>query len=331
MAVTIPNSAGYAGDINATEWAQVIPHAGVQYGVLNESSWVATVGASDREVRLSPGTGFGGGIMDRSTATASLVLPASSSGSVYHLIYVHRDWNLGQSAFTSKAGSAVKAIPSRDTTVGQADDQPLWLARVDAGKSQVQELIDLRVWRGYAVDDLVRQYLNELGTNVRIGGREWSRDLDVLGAPTWVDRGIGRLLSTQVVPWDSMAASGSVSDPGVTVWNEASRLIARLNLTDPGVPYRVEIYGHGFWGRELESRTARFDFDAMVGGTAIYTRYPAGDEFLYSNYRSWSPPPSTQVFTGAQQIGLRARRVSGDGFGALKAADSLVVVSIYSA
>lgn len=187
MAVNILNSAGYAGDINATEWAQIIPHAGEQYGVLDEGSWNATIGAADREVRLSAGVGWGGGIMDRTTTDASIVLPASSSGSVYHLIHVHRDWNVGRSSFTSKAGSASRSIPSRDTIPGQADDQPLWLARVDAGKSQVQELIDLRVWGGaYALSDLVLQYLNQLGTTVSIAGVIWRRELNAAGNRTWV-------------------------------------------------------------------------------------------------------------------------------------------------
>lgn len=188
MAVTIPNSAGYAGDsVNATEWAQIIPHAGQQYGVLDAGSWVATPGAADREVRISAGTGYGAGILDRTTAEASLVLPASASGSVYHLIHVHRDWNEGVSTLTSKAGTADKRLPARDTNPGQADDQPLWLARVDAGKSQVQELIDLRVWGGaYATSELVLQYLNQLGTNITIAGVEWRRELNALGEPTWV-------------------------------------------------------------------------------------------------------------------------------------------------
>lgn len=193
MAVTIPNSAGYGNDeVEAAEWAQIIPNAGAQYGVLNESSWVARYGSADREVRLSPGAGFGCGVLDRSTAEASIVLPASASGSVYHLIHVHRDWNLNRSTFDSKAGTSARQIPGRATTPGQSDDQPLWLARVDAGKSQVQELIDLRVWGGsYAVDDLVRQYMNQLGTVLRIGNTTWRRVIDTLGNPAWTNGDTG--------------------------------------------------------------------------------------------------------------------------------------------
>lgn len=206
MAVTIPNSAGYAGDVNATEWAEIIPHAGQQYGVVDEASWVATPGASDREVRLSAGTGYGGGILDQTTAEASLVLPASASGSVYHLIHVHRDWNAARSVFTSKAGTGEKRLPGRDTNPGQVDDQPLWLARVDAGKSQVQELVDLRVWGGgYASDELVLQYLNFLGARVRVGSSIWERVLNSLGQPTWV-RETGFTPVGSVIPFAGAAA-----------------------------------------------------------------------------------------------------------------------------
>lgn len=190
--VTIPNSVGYAGDINATEWAQFSPFFGQRYGVADAGSWVATPGAADREVRLSKGVGYGAGVMDRTTADVSLVLPATTSGSLYHLVYVNRDWNTsgGRSSFTTKPGTSALTIPARDTTPGNIDDQPLWLARVDAGKSQVQELIDLRVWRGpggvYAARREVLQYLNEPGTSIFIGEETRAdRIFDAFGNPRW--------------------------------------------------------------------------------------------------------------------------------------------------
>lgn len=189
MAVNILSSAGYAGDINATEWAQLIPYAGQRYGVVGAGSWAASIGGADREVRISAGVGYGGGVMDRTTADASLVLPATTSGSLYHLIYVNRDWNVGRSCFTSKPGTNERKIPSRDTTPGQSDDQPLWLARVDAGKSQVQELIDLRVWGTgggtYAASALALQYFDDLGVSVLFNETRADRVLDALGNPAW--------------------------------------------------------------------------------------------------------------------------------------------------
>lgn len=191
MAVVIPESAGYEGTVNEPQWSDLLAMSGGrQYGVGGPGDWVASIGGADREVRLSPGRGFGYGVRDKTTADASIVLPASTSGSVWHLICVHRDWQANQSRFDSVAGTSARALPTRDASPGQVDDQPLWLARVDAGKSQVQQLVDLRVWGGdggsFAVDDLVLQYINRVGTVIRVGRMSWARVLNAQSIPTWV-------------------------------------------------------------------------------------------------------------------------------------------------
>ncbi|GLJ78688.1 hypothetical protein GCM10017586_03700 [Microbacterium imperiale] len=303
--------------------------------MLSETSWRARVGGVDREVRIAPGGGFGWGVVDRTEDEASIILPAAATGSVWHLVTVHRDWQNNLSSFDSIPAGATKAIPDRATTPGTADDQPLWLARVDAGKSQVQELVDLRVWGSdggsFANDLLVRQYLDRLGTVIRIGAGTWARTLDALGQKTWTAIDSGRLLGVYPLKWADLPPSGSVRDQGIVVWNEQSRIIAEFDLPDPGVPYRVQMMAQGFWGRELEPTGARYDFDAMVGGTAIATKLPAGDEFMFSNWRSWSPWPSQQVFTGAQKLGFRARRIYGPAWGAVQPSQSIVVASVFSA
>lgn len=190
MSALITDSVGYDGSVNEAEWADLLAMAGGrQYGVADVGSWAATVGAQDREVRLSPGRGFGYGVRDKTTTEKSLLLPASPAGSIYHLIHVHRDWQANQSTFDAIAGTAVKQIPERAITPAEADDQPLWLARVDAGKSQVQELVDLRVWGGdggsYARDELVLQYLNRVGTSVRFGNTLATRIINAESNPAW--------------------------------------------------------------------------------------------------------------------------------------------------
>ncbi|MDF2919057.1 MAG: hypothetical protein K0S70_3274 [Microbacterium sp.] len=187
-------SAGYDGSVNEPQWSDLLSLAGGrQYGVLDPASWRATIGAADREVRLSPGRGFGYGIRDASDAEESVTLAPVAAGSRWDLITMRRDWDENVSAFHVVQGSSAKEIPTRETTFAELDDQPLWLARVQAGFSQVRELIDLRVWGGdggaFATDELVLQYLNRLGTRVRIGGREWSRVLDSLGTPSWAVTG----------------------------------------------------------------------------------------------------------------------------------------------
>lgn len=190
MPVPIADSVGYEGTVTEPEWATLIAGTGGrEYGVLDDDAWRARVGTADREVRIGPGPGFGWGVVDRTTDEVSLTLPATASGSAWHLIVVHRDWQNNESSFDTVPAGSTRAIPPRATTPGTADDQPLWLARVDAGKSQVQELVDLRVWGSdggtFANDPLVRQYLDRLGTSIRIGRDVWYRTRDALGNPQW--------------------------------------------------------------------------------------------------------------------------------------------------
>ena len=150
MPVPIPTSVGYEGTIDESQWANLIATAGGgQYGVRGPDDWAVTTGSADREVRIAPGSGFGWGVTDTSIAIASLTLPAPASGSRWHLIATRRSWQANESSFVSlPGGTDAPALPAREQSPGTVDDQPLALARVQAGSSQVVELIDLRVWQG---------------------------------------------------------------------------------------------------------------------------------------------------------------------------------------
>lgn len=331
------SSAGYEGTVDEPQWSDLLANGGGrQYAVADDASWKVTAGTADREVRIAVGRGYGYGVLAVSDAVASVTLPAPASGSRYDLIVAHRDWQANTTTFTRVAGSAVRAIPNnRAQTPGTVDDQPIALVRVTAGQSQVTEIVDLRVVGGesgtYAFDELVLQYLNRLASQVRINGRQWVRELDSLGSPRWVDIGVGRLLSVVRVPFVSLPPSGLPSvGAGVSVWGNAVQNVAVYNLEDPGVPFRVQMYAEGFWGNEVDASGRRHDFDMMVGSSAIATKLPAADEFYFGNWRSWSPPPSEQVFTGPQALAFRARRI-GDGYGAIRTSDSRVTAWVYSA
>lgn len=202
-------SAGYEGDIDETAWAIILPMMGGRaYGVAGESDWKVTAGTADREVRIAPGVGFGHVILDRTTAESSLTLPAPVAGSVWHLIAVRRDWQNNQSVFGSIAGpTTTAAIPARNTTPGIADDQPIALVRVQAGQSQVVEIRDLRAWGGdggvFAADELVKQYLDRIGTTIRIGDVQWQRTLTNLGSRAWSRTRLGDSGWLSVPPGDT--------------------------------------------------------------------------------------------------------------------------------
>lgn len=184
-------SVGYEGTVNEAQWAELIALAGGrQYGVAGAPDWKVAVGGADRQVRVAAGRGFGFGVLDNSTTETVLSLATVSSGSRWDLVCARRNWGTNATSFAVVTGSATRALPGRAQTPGTLDEQPIALARVQAGQSQVAEIVDLRVWGGdggiFATDPLVLQYLNRVGTSVRIAGVDWRRVLDMYDNPTWV-------------------------------------------------------------------------------------------------------------------------------------------------
>lgn len=184
------NSVGYAGTVTDAEWARLVPFAGrAEYTIPDPDSFRASAASGDRNVDISPGTAAGQGILDESDATVTLNLPSVGSGSRWDMIGLERDWGTGASTLVRVAGSAAKALPSRTQNPGIADVQPLWLLRVAAGQTAIQEFVDLRVFVGeggcYARDDLVRSYVTRVGTRISIGTDTWVRGLNATGTPVW--------------------------------------------------------------------------------------------------------------------------------------------------
>lgn len=189
MAIT--NSWGYAGTIDAAQWAKLAPYAlGMQYGVKGFADWRPTIGgAGDRAVTLAEGAGWGHGVMDVNDAPVTLNLPAVAADSRWDLIVARRVWGTKRTTFERVAGSTVKQIPTRLNTPGTEDEQPIALARVAAGSATVAELIDLRCTPGDsglgAYDKLALQYLTRPSTRVVVGNVEWRRVVDSMGLPSW--------------------------------------------------------------------------------------------------------------------------------------------------
>lgn len=185
---------GFPGTMDAAALAKWAPHVGSsRYGALGAGDCKASIMTNlDRGVSLAAGTVWGDGVMTVFSDINTLSLPAPASGSVWHLIVARRDWSLGgTTVFASIAGSGNKALPAYNVDAGILSDQPIALARVTAGQTVVQELIDLRCWTGaggglYAADDLARTYLTDPGTRVVIGGIDWVRVLDAGGAASWL-------------------------------------------------------------------------------------------------------------------------------------------------
>lgn len=187
MAIT---SVGYDGTVTDNQWATLAPSVGVaKYGVAGYSDWRPTIGgAGTRPVTIAAGSGWGYGVRDTNSAPVTLNLSSVPSGNRWDLIVANRNWGTSTTTFAVVEGGSAKQIPARENTPGTEDEQPIALARVAAGSSTVQELVDLRVQpsTGGAVahDPLALQYLSEIGSVIRIGDTEWTRKSDA-GTPTW--------------------------------------------------------------------------------------------------------------------------------------------------
>lgn len=171
MAIT--TSRGYPGLVTATDWAILSRHQGQSYAVLGHDHMVASKGTGDRGVKISGGTAIGHGVMDVNVGDVPLnATVMGSAGSRWDTVALERDWATETSSFVILAGNSSKAISAaRQRNVGTGKDhQPLWLIRVENGKTDIQDYVDLRVWQQdgglYAADPLARGYMDALGTDM---------------------------------------------------------------------------------------------------------------------------------------------------------------------
>ena len=198
MAIT---NVGYDGSVNESEWAKLVPLAGSShYGVSGASDWKVTAHATmDRGINIATGSGWGHGVMTTSDATVSLQGATVSSGDRWDMVVMRRNWSGtgGTSTFVIVQGTSAKQLPSRNTTPGTIDDQPLALLRFTAGQSAVQEIIDLRCWSRnggmVARDDLALTYLKLPGAQIMINGTQWNCELDGNGNMSWSTFQSGRI------------------------------------------------------------------------------------------------------------------------------------------
>jgi hypothetical protein len=213
MAIT---NIGFAGPVDTADWYYLNSvAAGTTYGVEAVSNAAVSIKTgTDRTVSISPGNLWGRGVFTKSTAVESVTLPAApASGSRWDMIVLRRDWAAKASTFTYVKGSTQKVLPTRTTNAGVLDEQPLALVRIEAGKSDVQEVVDLRCYASMggatARDELALGYLARTGARVIVGSQEyqywdtigWSKKYNSLDTG-WVN-------GTFVSGWGSY--SGSVA------------------------------------------------------------------------------------------------------------------------
>jgi hypothetical protein len=197
----------FTGYVNNIDWANHVRAVGYRYMVDGNTDFkVSTNGAVARGYSVAAGSASGGGVRTISDAVesgASYALPFNAAER-WHLIGIDRTWGgTNTSVITSIIGSSSKAIPTRPSTPGVEDFQPLALARVAAGGSSIVELIDLRAIgnnSGLLVvfDALAKDYLNQPGTKLyhdrtmaNGGPMQYERIVDASNAVVWLDSKIG--------------------------------------------------------------------------------------------------------------------------------------------
>lgn len=190
MAIT---SVGYDGSVSEVQWSQMVPNVGSSnYGVVGVNDWKVTAHATlDKGVNIAAGSGFGHGIFDTSSSTTTVTGAALASGTRYDLVVAKRDWTGagGVTTFRIISGTSSRTIPTRATTPGSVDEQPIALLRFDSGQTKPVEIVDLRVWTGtggaVANDEMALGYLNTPGGRVVIKGGDWLCTSTSSG-PTWM-------------------------------------------------------------------------------------------------------------------------------------------------
>lgn len=184
-------SAGYKGTVGEQQWAKMMPRVGAGlYSVNDAASFKVSIAAGTRQVSVARGGASAAGIFDESSAVETLTLASVPSGTRWDLIVLRRTWATKATTLVVIPGGSTKVLPARNSNVGVVHDQPLALARVIAGNSAVQEVVDLRCVVGdggaVAFDKLALTYLDRVGTQIRVGDFLWTRVLNSTGSPAWV-------------------------------------------------------------------------------------------------------------------------------------------------
>lgn len=231
MAIT---SVGYAGTVGEVQWSNMVPRVGSTfYSVDDYASFKVSISAGTRAVSVAAGGASAVGVWDVSNAPVTLNLDTVSSGNRWDMVVIRRTWATKVTSLVVIQGSSTMALPSRNTTVGTVHDQPIALARVAAGSTVVQEVIDLRCIGGdgglTAFHDLARSYLDRVGTSVRINGTVWDRQIGSMGSPEWISSP-----DTTVQHQTMGAPVTGISIPGGTA--SGGVLIKTGQVTDFGTP-----------------------------------------------------------------------------------------------
>jgi len=192
MALT---SVYYDGPVTETDRAKNLAGA-AEYGVYGPDDFRVVAHPSiPYAVLVKAGRAHGHGVTDTAAEDQVVQCATLAAGQVrWDMIVVRRNWQPaagGPSTLEYVQAGATATIPAtRKVGPGVEDDQPLFFVKWQGGTSAPVDFIDVRVFTGnnglYAKNDLVRTYLNKVGTQVTIGDITWAYRLGANDVAEWV-------------------------------------------------------------------------------------------------------------------------------------------------
>lgn len=291
-------TAGYDGTVDEVQFAEILH----RYSVVGSEDFKASTQAGDRIVAISDGVALGPGTRDVATAIPTIQFAAAATGATrWDLVVLRRDWQPpgGSSSIVIVQGGTSKGYPAVGTATtnwnrrpGIVDDQPLYLQEVNG--TLLGARVDLRVWAGqgglYAKDDLVKTYLDRVGTEVNINGVHWLYRLGDNDIPGWVKTNPARIniLGGAGVPWfvfGEVQVTINTYGVGFITFPEAFPTALRyLDVTDCTTTPGSGIENKGvvckpLMGQSTKSQAQFIPYTtdgATLAGKTLYVTYVAG-------------------------------------------------------
>lgn len=139
-----------SGGVQELQWAKLSTGLGAAYTIeqagVSANMDPTASGTVARTVNVSAGRAYNHGVRIDYPGGA-VQLDAIGSGSRWDAVVLRYDWSTNTAALAKVTGTATKQIPAGvNSNPGVLDDQLICLARVTAGQTNTQEIVDLREW-----------------------------------------------------------------------------------------------------------------------------------------------------------------------------------------
>lgn len=145
-------STGYAGSVNALQWARMNRYHGSRYAVADRAAFACAQIGTTKTFSLAPGEAYASGVLDTSNASETVSPTVPGSGGRWFLICLRRSWSARATTIVAHSGPTTStSVPTAAPTSmgfitsnpGVTDDQPLFWVWVNASTTQTV-IVDVR-------------------------------------------------------------------------------------------------------------------------------------------------------------------------------------------